>query len=121
MSSTRKKLNRLFKAPSEASVEVFAPRDLDRAPREFDAEGHQGQTTPALQPHTEAPRTAATSRHETARSYATSRQAAARSYATSRQAAARAPAISRTETQRHRGRPLTPHPPHPAPPRPHPP
>src|SRR5690625_7978892 len=74
MSSTRKKLNRLFKAPSEASVEVFAPRDLDRAPREFDAEGHQVQTTPALQPHTEAPRTAATSRHETARSYATSRQ-----------------------------------------------
>lgn len=89
-------------------MEVFAPRDLDRAPREFDAEGHQVQTTPALQPHTEAPRTAATSRHETARSYATSRQEAAR-----------AAVISRTETERHRGRALTSHPPHTASSRPH--
>lgn len=45
MSSTRKKLNRLFKAPSEASVEVFAPRDLDRTPREFDADGGLASTS----------------------------------------------------------------------------
>lgn len=40
MSNTRKKLARVFRAPSTDRAGGFAPRELDRAPREFDEDGH---------------------------------------------------------------------------------
>lgn len=50
MGSTRKKLQRLFKAPTEVSTPAFAPRDLDRTPREFDPEGLETVPTASLPP-----------------------------------------------------------------------
>lgn len=46
MSSTRKKLKRLFKKPSTTASEAFAPRDLDRTPREFDKDGRPVARSP---------------------------------------------------------------------------
>lgn len=48
MSHTRKKLARVFRAPSTDGAGGFAPRALDRAPREFDEDGRLA--TPAPNP-----------------------------------------------------------------------